>query len=209
MPADEALNPLYALARLALPAGTDWFDAHTHIGQQRPRRADGHAPRSCSPASTRPATERALVFAMHEPDGYRAANDEVLDAGRGVRRPAVRWPGWTPRRRAPSRRRARASTAGARGIKLHPRSDGFGLPHPVVEELVALAAEARVAVLFHAGRGIPHLGDAAVDLARRHPDARMILAHAGISDLGLRSRRRPPSCRTCSSTPRGGRPRTC
>jgi hypothetical protein len=39
-------------------------------------------------------------------------------------------------------------------------------------------------VLFHAGRGIPHLGEAVVDLARRYPGARLILAHAGISDLG-------------------------
>jgi hypothetical protein len=73
---------------------------------------------------------------------------------------------------------------GARGIKLHPRSDAFGLPHPVVDELVAVAAEVRGPVLFHAGRGIPHLGEAATDLARKYPDARLILAHAGISDLG-------------------------
>ena len=39
-------------------------------------------------------------------------------------------------------------------------------------------------MLFHAGRGIPHLGEAVVDLARRYPGARLILAHAGISDLG-------------------------
>jgi hypothetical protein len=78
----------------------------------------------------------------------------------------------------------RALDAGARGFKLHPRSDEFGLPHPAVEEVVALAHEGRMPVLFHAGRGIPHLGEAVVDLARRYPGARLILAHAGISDLG-------------------------
>jgi uncharacterized protein len=78
----------------------------------------------------------------------------------------------------------RCLDAGARGFKLHPRSDAFGLPHPVVEEVVALAHERRAPVLFHAGRGIPHLGEAVVDLARRYPGARLILAHAGISDLG-------------------------
>ena len=30
-------------------------------------------------------------------------------------------------------------------------------------------------MLFHAGRGIPHLGEAVVDLARRYPGARLIL----------------------------------
>ena len=78
----------------------------------------------------------------------------------------------------------RCLDAGASGFKLHPRSDAFGLPHPVVEEVVALAHERRAPVLFHAGRGIPHLGEAVVDLARRYPGARLILAHAGISDLG-------------------------
>ena len=52
------------------------------------------------------------------------------------------------------------------------------------EQVVALAHEARAPVLFHAGRGIPHLGEAVVDLARSYPGARLILAHAGISDLG-------------------------
>jgi uncharacterized protein len=73
---------------------------------------------------------------------------------------------------------------GARGFKLHPRSDDFGLPHPAVERIVALAGERRMPVLFHAGRGIPHLGEAVVDMARTYPGARLILAHAGISDLG-------------------------
>jgi uncharacterized protein len=77
----------------------------------------------------------------------------------------------------------RALDAGARGFKLHPRSDEFELPHPAVEQIVALAAEGRMPVLFHAGRGIPHLGEAVVDYARRYPGARLILAHAGISDL--------------------------
>jgi len=39
-------------------------------------------------------------------------------------------------------------------------------------------------VLFHAGRGIPNLGLAAAALAREHRTP-IILAHAGISDLGL------------------------
>lgn len=54
----------------------------------------------------------------------------------------------------------------------------------MVDEVVALANERRAPVLFHAGRGIPHLGEAVVDLARGNPGARLILAHAGISDLG-------------------------
>src|SRR6185437_11809058 len=79
----------------------------------------------------------------------------------------------------------RCLEAGARGIKLHPRSDSFQLPHPVVSDLVALADEVGVPVLFHAGRGIPALGAEVNRLAHKHRNARIILAHAGISDLGL------------------------
>jgi hypothetical protein len=38
-------------------------------------------------------------------------------------------------------------------------------------------------VLIHAGRGIPALGLHAIQLAEEFPDARLILAHAGICDL--------------------------
>src|SRR4029453_2516282 len=78
----------------------------------------------------------------------------------------------------------RCLRAGARGIKLHPRSDAFGLPHRVVGKVAALVAEHDGVLLFHAGRGIPHLGESVVDLARAFPRAQIVLAHAGISDLG-------------------------
>ena len=72
---------------------------------------------------------------------------------------------------------------GARGIKLHPRAEQFTLDHPEVRNLVALAHERTLPVLIHAGRGIPALGLHAVELAGEFPNARLILAHAGISDL--------------------------
>ena len=77
----------------------------------------------------------------------------------------------------------RSLAAGARGIKLHPRAEAFTLDHPQVRNLVALANERRLPVLIHAGRGIPALGLHAVELAGEFPDARLILAHAGICDL--------------------------
>jgi len=77
----------------------------------------------------------------------------------------------------------RCLDAGARGIKLHPRAEGFTLDHPQVRALVALAHDRSLPVLIHAGRGIPALGLHAVELAGEFPDARLILAHAGICDL--------------------------
>jgi uncharacterized protein len=179
---DPALRALFASGREAL-GDVEWIDAHTHIGQNDPdgRRATAQEILEGLDAA---GHRRGLVFAMHEPDGYTAANDAVLAAcaasgGRleALARVNPNDPGALDEAR-------RCLERGAHGVKLHPRSDAFGLPHPEVQRLVALADEHRAIVLFHAGRGIPHLGEAVVDLARRHRGAFLVLAHAGISDLG-------------------------
>jgi predicted TIM-barrel fold metal-dependent hydrolase len=164
--------------------GAHWFDAHTHIGHNDP---DGYEadPHELIEALDVAGQQRALVFAMHEPGGYRAANDWVL---RAVRESGGRLEALAridPNATDALDEARRALEAGARGFKLHPRSDAFNLPHPVVEQVVALAGEHRLPVLFHAGRGIPDLGDSVIHMAVDHPGARLILAHAGISDLGL------------------------
>jgi len=164
--------------------GVEWFDAHTHIGRNDP---DGYTaePEDLLAALDLAGQRRALVFPMHEPGGYHAANDRVLDACRtsgGRLAPLARV---DPGRPGALEEARRGLDGGARGIKLHPRSDRFDLPHPVVEEIVALAGRRGLPVLFHAGRGIPHLGESVVEMASAHPGARIILAHAGISDLGL------------------------
>ena len=182
-PSDDVLRPLYERACAALPAGARWFDAHTHIGRNDPDGMTGTL-EGLIAGLDRAGHDRALVFAMHEPGGYGAANDAVLAAAAGSDGRLTALARVDPNRDGAVDEARRCLEAGARGIKLHPRSDAFGLPHPVVEQLVALAHEARAPVLFHAGRGIPNLGEAAADLARRYPGARLILAHAGISDLG-------------------------
>jgi hypothetical protein len=178
---DPRLRPVYLDGRDVL-GEVEWFDAHTHIGQNDP---DGRkaTPEEILGGLDQAGQRRSMLFAMHEPDGYSAANDAVLAAavasgGRFV--PLARI---APNDPAAVAEAKRCLAAGAAGFKLHPRSDAFGLPHPVVEEVVALAHARRAPVLFHAGRGIPHLGEAVVDLARRYPGARLILAHAGVSDL--------------------------
>jgi hypothetical protein len=156
------------------------LDAHTHIGSNDP---DGYR---CSREQLTGALEhvgaRAFVFPMHEPDGYPAANDMVIDeaeAAGGRLFPFCRLdPAADPLAEA-----ERALARGARGIKLHPRAEQFTLDHPALEPVFALASERRLPVLVHAGRGIPALGRHAVQACERHHGMRLILAHAGISDL--------------------------
>jgi uncharacterized protein len=157
------------------------LDAHTHIGSNDP---DGF---SCSREQLVRALERidarAFVFPMHEPDGYRAANDMVIDEAAASDGRLFAFCRLDPHSEDPLAEAERAFGRGARGIKLHPRAERFALDHPGLERVFALADERHLPVLVHAGRGIPALGRHALELTARHPGLRLILAHAGISDL--------------------------
>jgi hypothetical protein len=120
---------------------------------------------------------------MHEPDGYPPANDFVIEAARQSDGMLVPFCRINPHTDDPVQEAIRCLDAGARGIKFHPRAEQFTLDHPNVRKLVAVADERGLPVLIHAGRGIPALGLHAVQLAGDFPNARLILAHAGICDL--------------------------
>jgi hypothetical protein len=169
------LEPLLAeLPDLAL------FDAHTHIGFNDP---DGGR---CSAeqllALLAPLEARAVVFPMHEPDGYPEANDRVLSEAAASGERLVPFCRLNPHDDAVAEA-TRCVEAGARGIKLHPRAEAFGLDAPEVRDIFAFAHDRALPVLIHAGRGIPGLGRHALDLAEEFPDSRIILAHAAVCDL--------------------------
>lgn len=156
------------------------FDAHTHIGDSDPDGARQTADELL--AALEPVRARAVVFPMHEPDGYPAANDRVLEAAANSTGRLVAFCRLDPRD-DPLTEARRCLDAGAKGIKLHPRAERFTLSEPAVHEIVVLAHERRLPVLIHAGRGIPALGQDTVRLSGEFAGARLILAHAAISDL--------------------------
>jgi len=176
---DELLRPWAGQALGDVP-GLRLCDVHTHIGANDP---DGFRQ---TPEELLQALDRAqaagVVFPMHEPSGYAAANDRVLALAQASAGRLTAFCRVDPRRGAVAEAR-RCLDAGARGIKLHPRAEGFALAEPAVRELFALAQQRRAPILIHAGRGIPALGRDSVALAREFPEAPLILAHCAISDL--------------------------
>jgi uncharacterized protein len=170
----------YVEPLLAELPGLRFFDAHTHTGANDP---DGN---SCTVdqllAMLEPLDARAVVFTTQEPDGYPEANDRVIaeaaaSGGRLV--PFCRLdPAVDPVGEA-----ERCVALGARGIKLHPRAEAFGLDVPAMRDIMEFANDRELPVLIHAGRGIPALGAHALALADEFPDARIILAHAAVCDL--------------------------
>ena len=58
---------------------------------------------------------------------------------------------------------------GARGIKLHPRAQRFALNDERLAPVFELAAERRVPILIHGGRGLPPIADDLAALMDRYP----------------------------------------
>jgi uncharacterized protein len=176
---DAGLLPWLERLRDEVP-GLELLDAHTHIGSNDPD--EYRCSREELVASLERIEARAVVFPMQEPDGYPPANDMVIaaaEASGGRLFPFCRLdPGAGPLEEA-----RRCLDAGARGIKLHPRAEGFTLDHPALQPVFELAHERRLPILCHAGRGIPALGRHSIEVCARYPGLRLILAHAGISDL--------------------------
>lgn len=169
------LDPLLA----ELP-GLSFFDAHTHIGSNDPDGARCTAEQLLALLATVDA--RAVVFPMREPDGYPEANERVVSeaaVSEGRLVPFCRLDPHTD----PVGEASRCVERGARGIKLHPREEAFALDAAPVRQIFTFAHERSLPVLIHAGRGIPALGRHSLDLAAEFPDARVILAHAVVSDV--------------------------
>ncbi len=178
------IAPWAAQARQAVP-GVRLFDAHTHLGQNDPdgmKQTPAELLQVLADADAIGAAG-AFTFPMHELDGYPAANDMVIEAAQGSVGRLIPFCRVSPRSGTAPDEARRALAAGAKGIKLHPRAEQFTLDHPAVRELAQIADERRLPILIHAGRGIPALGRHTVELAGEFPNARFILAHAGVTDL--------------------------
>ncbi|HET7572854.1 MAG TPA: amidohydrolase family protein, partial [Gaiellaceae bacterium] len=114
--------------------------------------------------------------------GFRAGNDRTLafaEQAGGRLIPFVR----LALDEGPLEEAERCLDLGARGIKLHPRAQKFLLNDDRLAPIFALAAERRVPILIHAGRGLPPIAAELERLVDAHPGAQLILAHAGIADL--------------------------
>lgn len=173
----------FEAARQYLPVDAAVWDAHTHTGQNDPDGVRGTAERLLTKLDETHHTG-AVVMTNRDPGGYRKANDRIVaetanSSGRLI--PFLRV---DPRLGMEALVEIeRCLDAGHRGIKLHPRAEHFELSDPTVRQIAELAAERRVPILVHAGRGIPSLGEDAARLCDALDDLRIVLAHAAISDL--------------------------
>jgi predicted TIM-barrel fold metal-dependent hydrolase len=181
--ASQLFDAFEAEVQASLPQGADIFDAHVHLGTD----IDGMVGRYEDLEATmdRDGVSRCFMFCLDEPDrhpAFRAANDRTLAYGarsNGRMIPFVR----LDLAESPIEEAERCLDLGARGIKLHPRAQKFVLDDDRLAPVFAIAAERRVPILIHGGRGLPPIADSLHRLVDAYPDAPLIIAHAGIADL--------------------------
>jgi uncharacterized protein len=180
-----AYAPFREEGRALLPPGAEVLDAHTHLGVDEDGQSLELGALLAALDEVSPAA-RACTFPLHDPDrhpGYRVPNDRVLEwaaqsGGRVL--PYCRLdPAEDPLGEA-----RRCLERGARGIKLHPRAQAFEFGIEAADGIFAVAGEAGVPLLVHAGRGMGPM-DALAGVALRHPEVVLVLAHAGIAGQGM------------------------
>jgi uncharacterized protein len=182
--AQELLASYDEELRRLLPDDAELFDAHVHLGND----IDGFSGQyeELERIMNAYGFSRAFMFCMDEPDrepAFRAPNDRTLEhaersGGRLI--PFVR----LDMNESPIEEATRCLDRGAKGIKLHPRAQRFLLNDERLAPVFALAAERRVPILIHGGRGLPPIADDLSRLVEEYPEAQLIVAHAGIADLG-------------------------
>jgi predicted TIM-barrel fold metal-dependent hydrolase len=167
-----------------LPENVEIFDAHVHLGHD----IDGMTGvyEDLDRINERYGISRCFMFCMDEVDrhpAFRAANDRTLayaERSGGWLIPFVR----LDLSEEPIDEATRCLDLGARGIKLHPRAQRFLLNDERLAPVFELAADRGVPILIHGGRGLPPIADHLHRLVERYPGSQLIIAHAGIADLG-------------------------
>jgi uncharacterized protein len=182
--AQRILDEVTARILAELPEGCVLFDAHTHLGDD----IDGMRgrPDELMAMFDSVGITGAFTFCLDEPDrapAFSAANDRTLAYAQEHPDRIVPFVRLDLDER-PIEEATRCLDLGARGIKLHPRAQGFSLGDDRLDDVFAVAVERDVPILIHGGRGLPPIGDHLADLVDRFSDVRLIIAHAGIADLG-------------------------
>jgi predicted TIM-barrel fold metal-dependent hydrolase len=181
--AQELLAHWEAELRKELPEGAEVFDVHVHLGHD----IDGMVGVYEELVRLMDAwgVSRAFMFCMDEVDRHPAftvPNDRTLafaERSGGRLLPFVR----LDLTEKPIQEATRCLDLGARGIKLHPRAQRFLLNDDRLAPVFELAAERRVPILIHGGRGLPPIADELHRLVDANPGSQLIIAHAGIADM--------------------------
>lgn len=169
--------------RQKIPAGTEVFDAHAHIGVD----VDG---RTMTAGGMRDRMEaagvhRAIVFPLNDPnarDDFSGPNDVIWNAYEEHPDRFVPFFRLNPHR-GYEKEFERCRERGFGGLKLHPVSQRFELDDPRVVNLLGMAARADLPVLIHAGFAMQRVVEPLLPTVEANPDLRLILGHSAMVEV--------------------------
>ena len=177
------MAPVWEWVQARIPAGTEVFDAHAHIGQD----VDG---RVVSADDMRERMEaagiaRSIVFPLNDPnarDDYSGPNDVVWNAFTEHPDAFVPFFRLNPHKDYEGEF-ARCVERGFKGLKLHPVSQEFELDDDRVVPLFEMAAQADLPVLVHAGFAMQRIVEPLLPTIERLPGLRLILGHCAMVEI--------------------------
>lgn len=173
------------------------IDAHNHLGG--PDKGDGksQSPDEILAEMDRVGIDMAVVFPFNEQDpgvSFRKANSYIAAAMKGNPDRLIGFCRLDPNAGAAALEELRRcqEDLGLKGIKLHPTSQGFTLDHPTLIDILSLAQECGMPVIFDTGKKLsPPSGIAT--LARRFPDLKLIMAHINLLEESLQAAKDAPN----------------
>ena len=160
------------------------IDCHAHIGVDK----DGHrmTAKESIRMMDREKINKAVIFALNDPRDdrhFHVPNEEILLASRAYPGRFIPFFRINPRSDWQAELRLRASQ-GFRGIKLHPRSQNFGIVHRRTMAVYGAAEKSNLPVMLHTGFGLERIADDILKIITAFPNLRIILGHSAFPDLG-------------------------
>ena len=166
-----------------IPAGTQVFDAHTHVGMD----VDGRAMTAAGLKARMEAANvhRSITFPLNDPnarDDFSGPNDVVWAAYEEYPDALVPFFRLNPHK-SYEVEFGRCVERGFAGLKLHPVSQEFELDDERVVELLEMAAGADLPVLIHAGFAMQRIVEPLLPTVERLPYLRLILGHCAMVEV--------------------------
>lgn len=157
-------------------------DSHTHIGYDK----DGHSidEKRFIKNMDLAQVNMAIVFPLNEPlvRNFSRQNDKVFDFYRKHPNRIIPFFRLNPKSKWKSEYEKRV-LQGFRGIKLHPRSQDFGIASEHAMGIYERAENNRLPVIIHTGFGLDNVADDAKKVVGTFPKLRLILGHSAFVDL--------------------------
>jgi uncharacterized protein len=178
-----AMAEVWAWVSSKIPAGTQVFDAHAHIGVDmdgRTMTADGMRERMLAAG-----VAKSIVFPLNDPnarDDYSGPNDVVWKAYED--HPGCFVPFFRLNPHLDYEKEfERCVERGFAGLKLHPVSQQFELDDKRARRLLGMAARAGLPVLIHTGFAMQRVVKPLLPTIEAHPELRVILGHASMVEV--------------------------